>query len=67
MQVWPDACTGLQEIRRLLKPGGTVALCFAVNSGQSKDGIAVTLAAAGFAHERIADQAKLFYSIATKP
>jgi ubiquinone/menaquinone biosynthesis C-methylase UbiE len=66
MQVWPDARTGLREIRRALKPGGTIALCFTVNSGQSKDGIAESLATAGFAHERFVDQGKLFCAVATR-
>jgi ubiquinone/menaquinone biosynthesis C-methylase UbiE len=64
--LWPDARAGLQEIRRVLKTGGTVALCFTVNSGQSKDGIAESLAMVGFVQERMVDQAKLFCAIATK-
>ncbi|OAE99054.1 methyltransferase type 11 [Bradyrhizobium centrolobii] len=67
MQVWGDARTGLREVWRVLKSGGNLALCFTVNSGQSKDGIVESLAAAGFAQVRMADQAKLFCAIAIKP
>jgi len=67
MQVWRDARTELREIRRVLKPGGNLALCFTVNSGQSKNGVVESLATAGFAQERMVDQAKLFCAIATKP
>lgn len=67
MQVWPDARAGLREIWRVLKHDGNVALGFSVNSGQSKQGVAELLAAAGFAKARIVDRSKLFSAIATKP
>jgi ubiquinone/menaquinone biosynthesis C-methylase UbiE len=67
MQAWPDARAGLREIWRVLKHGGIVALGFTVNSGQPKQGVAESLAAAGFAQARIVDGSKLFCVIATKP
>ena len=67
MQAWPDARTGLREIWRVLKHGGSVALGFTVNSGQPKQGVAESLAAAGFAQAQIVDGSKLFCAIATKP
>jgi ubiquinone/menaquinone biosynthesis C-methylase UbiE len=67
MQAWPDASAGLREIWRVLRHGGIVALGFTVNSGQPKQGVAKSLAAAGFAQARIEDGSKLFCAIATKP
>jgi ubiquinone/menaquinone biosynthesis C-methylase UbiE len=40
MQVWPDAVTGLRQIRRVLKPGGKIALGFTSYSGQPNQGLA---------------------------
>ena len=63
----PDARAGLREIWRVLKHGGIVALGFTVNSGQPKQGVAESLADAGFAHAKLVDRSKLFCAIAIKP
>lgn len=55
MQLWPDKVAGLNEIRRVLKRGGRLALGFTVNSGQPKEGILETLATGGFTNARLID------------
>jgi ubiquinone/menaquinone biosynthesis C-methylase UbiE len=36
MQVWPDAVVGLREMRRVMKPGGRIAIGFTRHSGRMK-------------------------------
>src|SRR5262245_37302529 len=55
LQVWPDAMAGLRELRRVMKIGGTVVLCFNHHSGQPKHGLVELLTAAGFTDAHVAD------------
>jgi ubiquinone/menaquinone biosynthesis C-methylase UbiE len=48
MQVWPDAVTGLREMRRVIKPEGGIAVGFTPHSGQASKGLTELLTAAGF-------------------
>lgn len=66
MQTWPDARCGLQEIFRVLKPGGHIALGFTPHSGQSKAGLTETLLAAGFSEVRLVEEERGFCVLATK-
>jgi ubiquinone/menaquinone biosynthesis C-methylase UbiE len=43
MQVWPDAVVGLREMRRVVKPGGRIAIGFTRYSGQPNEGLTDTL------------------------
>ena len=67
MQVWPDIPENLREVRRVMKPGGTIALAFTPYSGQAKDSLAALLQAAGFDKARILDGDKGFCAIAATP
>lgn len=67
MQVWPSAVAGLQEIRRVLKPGGKIALGFTHHSGQPNKGLDTLPAAAGFTDVRIVAADKGFCVLATRP
>ena len=67
MQVWPDAKRGLQEVRRVMKPGARIALGFTVHSGQPNEGLAETLSAAGFSEAHVVRSGLGFCARATKP
>lgn len=48
MQVWPEEIAGLEELRRVLKPGGRVALGFTPIANQSGSDVQPILREAGF-------------------
>ena len=67
MQVWPEAVAGLREMRRVIKPGGEIALGFTPYSGQPNSGLPETLTAAGFAKANVVERDKNFCARAIKP
>jgi ubiquinone/menaquinone biosynthesis C-methylase UbiE len=66
MQVWPDALAGLRKMRRVMKPGGRIALCFTPYSGYSAEGLPQICNAAGFNEMRVVESGKGFCALATK-
>ncbi|SEJ92611.1 class I SAM-dependent methyltransferase [Paraburkholderia diazotrophica] len=53
MQVWPDAAAGLAELRRVMKPGATLALAFTIHSGQQQSGLLERVTGARFADAKL--------------
>jgi ubiquinone/menaquinone biosynthesis C-methylase UbiE len=67
MQVWPDAAAGLQEIRRVMKPAGRLALGFTIYSEQPNKGLTELLTAAGFTNANVMVKDKWFCALVSKP
>jgi ubiquinone/menaquinone biosynthesis C-methylase UbiE len=58
MQVWADTATGLRAIRRVMRPGGRIALGFTRYSGQLNQGLVQALIAAGFADAQVKEKTR---------
>jgi ubiquinone/menaquinone biosynthesis C-methylase UbiE len=67
MQIWPDAVGGLQEMRRVMRSGGRVALGFTPYSGQPNSGLTETFSEAGFTRAHVVESNQGFCALATKP
>jgi ubiquinone/menaquinone biosynthesis C-methylase UbiE len=67
MQIWPDATRGLQEMRRVMRSGGKVALGFTPYSGQPNRGLTEMLTAAGFTQAHVVESDEGFCALAINP
>ena len=57
---------GLREMRRVMTPGGSIALGFTPYSGQSKNGLPEMLTTAGFTEAHVVEAEEGFCALAIK-
>lgn len=67
MQLWPDAVAGLNEIQRVLKPGGRMVLGFTAHAGQAPEALPGLATAAGFHLVDLLHAKSGFCLVASKP
>jgi ubiquinone/menaquinone biosynthesis C-methylase UbiE len=67
MQVRRDTGAGLREIRRVMRPGGRIALGFTPYSGQRSEGLTETHMATGFIDAHILEKDEDFRALAIRP
>jgi ubiquinone/menaquinone biosynthesis C-methylase UbiE len=66
MQFWPPVA-GMQEMLRVMKRGGVIALGFTPYSGQPNEELTEQLMGAGFTKAHVVETTKGFCALATKP
>ncbi|MDB5405582.1 MAG: hypothetical protein JWL84_494 [Rhodospirillales bacterium] len=67
LPAWSDRVAGLCEIRRVLVPGGRIALGFTPRSGQKTDGLPELLTSAGFTRLQLLHSDQGFCALASRP